>query len=76
MKYWTGMSRRRGACRIDHRKLRRRPYRHQALFVRMRNLSAGEGYTPAVITFANHPLQLIDPGRTPPPLMTARRRGP
>jgi riboflavin kinase/FMN adenylyltransferase len=43
---------------------------HQALLARVRERAAGTGGTPAVLTFARHPLEVVRPAEAPP-LITA-----
>lgn len=43
---------------------------HQALIAGLNVCSAIEGYSPMVVTFDRHPLQLVAPDRVPPLLMT------
>src|SRR3972149_600542 len=39
---------------------------HQALLRRVRERAVALGATPAVVTFARHPLEVVRPGQAPP----------
>jgi riboflavin kinase / FMN adenylyltransferase len=47
---------------------------HQAILVRLAELAQRDKLRPAVLTFTNHPLALVDPTRIPPLLSTIAER--
>ena len=47
---------------------------HRTILRALRDAASASGARPAVLTFRNHPLSVIDPGAAPPLLMTGERR--